>query len=368
VGARSARSDRRGRPLRLLTGGGAWCVGVLLTAAGAGLGVARVFDSGLSAVAVVGLVVFALGLALLGTGIVFVVRGIRGRWKIGAIPLVLFLTLFLIAPLSLAVYATNVPPTPLGVATPADRGLAYEDVSFTTSDGVTLDAWFIPSRNGSAIVLLHGAGSTRANTLDHAEVLAQSGYGVLALDSRGHGASGGRAMDFGWHGARDLEAAVTYLEERPEVTEGRIAAVGLSMGGEQAITAAASDERILVVVAEGVTRRVQADDVWLPRHLGGWIQRGMDWIMHGVAGILSGAEPPMGLRDAVVAIASRPVLLIAGESGDEVTAGRYYRDAAPQNVELWEIPEAPHIGGLAARPEEWRQRVIGFLDQALKTQ
>ena len=32
---------------------------------------------------------------------------------------------------------------------------------------------------------------------------------------------------------------------------------------------------------------------------------------------------------------------------------------------LWEIPEAHHVGGLAARPAEYEQRVVGFFDREL---
>ena len=87
---------------------------------------------------------------------------------------------------------TNVPPIGLGSRTPADRGVAYEDVTFVTADGVRLSAWYVPSRNGAAVVLRHGATSTRVDTLDEAVVLAEHGYGVLATDARGHGDTRGR--------------------------------------------------------------------------------------------------------------------------------------------------------------------------------
>ena len=65
---------------------------------------------------------------------------------------------FVLDPFSIAIYATNLPSIPLGSATPADRGFAYQNVRLTTADGVQLAAWWIPSHNGTAVVLLHGAG------------------------------------------------------------------------------------------------------------------------------------------------------------------------------------------------------------------
>lgn len=79
-----------------------------------------------------------------------------------------------------AVMATNVPATELDVADPAFFGLSFENVTFDTSDGVTLSAWYIPSTNHAAVVIRHGAGSTRSDVLPQTLVLAHHGYGVLS--------------------------------------------------------------------------------------------------------------------------------------------------------------------------------------------
>ena len=109
---------------------------------------------------------------------------------------------------------------------------------------MTLSGWFVPSRNGAAVVVADGAGSTRASVRAHAEVLAWHGFGVLAFDARGHGRSEGRAMDFGWYGDEDVGAAVAFVRGRPGVDANRIGAVGLSMGGEEVIGAAATNPGI----------------------------------------------------------------------------------------------------------------------------
>src|SRR5690606_22112581 len=117
-----------------------------------------------------------------------------------------------------------------------------------------------------------------------AQVLAAEEYGVLLFDARGHGASEGRAMDFGWYGNEDVSGAVTYLAARPGVDFDRIAAVGMSMGGEEAIGAAGADPRIKAVVAEGATSRVAADRAWLPGAHGwrGVLHRAIDQVTYGL--------------------------------------------------------------------------------------
>src|SRR5215217_7801756 len=69
---------------------------------------------------------------------------------------------------------------PICCVTAADRGLmTYEDVRFPTADGLMLVGWYVPSRNGAAIIALHGSGGNRTATLEHGAMLARHGYGVL---------------------------------------------------------------------------------------------------------------------------------------------------------------------------------------------
>ncbi len=154
----------------------------------------------------------------------------------------------------------------------------HTDVRFPARDGVRLSGWYVPSTGRAAVLLLHGAGSTRSDVLEHAVVLARHGYGVLLSDARGHGRSGGRAMDFGWHGDADIAGAVAFLQSRPDVDGARVGVVGMSMGGEEAIGAAAANTGIRAVVAEGATSRTAADKAFLPGvyGIGGRIQQRID--------------------------------------------------------------------------------------------
>jgi pimeloyl-ACP methyl ester carboxylesterase len=267
-----------------------------------------------------------------------------------------------------AVMATNVPPIPLGTRTPTDVGLAFADVEIMTSDGVRLAAWYVPSTNGAAVVIRHGAGSTRSDVLDHAAVVAGGGYGTLLVDARGHGASGGRAMDFGWNGEADIAAAVDFLATRPDVDPTRIGVVGLSMGGEEAIGALAADDRIRAVVAEGATGRTSADKSWLSDEFGvrGWLQEQLDRVRYSLVDVLTEAPKPRSLASSVAAARPRTLLLItAGDVADEGPAARYIRSASPATVQIWSVPGAAHTGGLSTEPDTWERSVLAFLDDHL---
>jgi hypothetical protein len=329
------------RAERAAQGTTALLLGIAGTAAGAGIASAHLAKAGLDAAAALAAIVLVTGLFLLGWGAVALIRAVPGWWRLLAVPAALALLEFVLLPLTVAVNATNRPPGPLGAATPASYGLAYQDVAFRTSDGVRLSAWYIPARNGAAVVLLPGAGATRTAVLGQAAVLARHGYGALLVDTRGHGRSAGQAMDFGWWGDRHLAAAVSFLTRQPGVQAGKMAVLGESMGGEQALAAAGSDARIRAVVAEGAEGQQFADYGWRPHDITGILDRGMEWVQYTAAGLLSGAPRPMSIRDAIRAAASRPELIIAGgATAAESAAARWFQAASPASVQIWVVPHA----------------------------
>ena len=361
--------ERRPTPARApaLVGALALVAGATCLAVGVGLS-PHLAKSGLSATSVVALLAALTGLALLALGVRSVWRGGHLVARLLVVPLAVVLVATAALTLGQAVAATNVPRAALGDRTPQSVGLRHEDVTALTDDGVRLAGWYVPSTNGAAVVLCHGAGSTRSSVLDHAAVLAARGYGVLLVDARGHGASEGRAMDFGWHGDLDLRAAVDLLARRTDVDDGRVGVVGLSMGGEQAVGALAADDRIRAVVAEGATNRVAGDKAWLSDELGvrGLLQEQLDRLTYGATDLLTSASPPPTLRDSAAAAVPRRVLLVASAASvEEVGAARFIAAGSPTSVSVWLAPGG-HTGALAAARTEWDRRVGQFLDSAVE--
>ena len=149
------------RPARAGRGAAALLAGIAGMAAGAGIasGHAR---AGMSAGVLTALAVLLAGVILLGWGGTTLVRLLPGWRRLLAVPAALAIVIFLLYPLTVAVNATNRAADGREPVTPASRGLAYRDVTLRTSDGVRLAAWYLPSRNGAAVVALPGAGSTRS--------------------------------------------------------------------------------------------------------------------------------------------------------------------------------------------------------------
>lgn len=341
-------------------------VGIVATPLGLALGVRYATKSGATATSVAGLLLLAVGLTLLGFATVVGWRTLHRWWRLALLPVAVVALVFIWS-LAMGAMLSLAPRAALGGATPAARGLTYADVSFRTSDGAVLSAWLIPSRNSAAIVTVPGSGSTRTATLDQAAVLAGHGYGVLMIDPRGQGRSGGHAMDAGWYGERDITAAVTFLQHQPGVDPDRIGVLGLSMGGEAAIGAAAADPAVRAVVAEGATHRTAADKAgYLPGGVLGAIQRGIDKLTYGIADLLTSAPAPGTLHSAIARAHGTPFLLIAGgKVGDEPEAVAYLRSAAPERVQTWTVPGASHTHALATAPAQWTARVTAFFARAL---
>jgi uncharacterized protein len=248
---------------------------------------------------------------------------------------------------------------------PDDRlGVPYEDVSFTTSDGLRLRGWYIPSRNGAAVISFPG----RNGPQRQARMLARHGYGVLLFDRRGEGQSEGEPNAWGWSGERDVKAAIAFLQRRREVDPARIGGIGLSVGGEMMLEAAAETRDLRAVVSEGAGARAFSDEM---DHDAGSSERLLSAVPYAVktagVAVFANQAPPPNLKDVVGRIAPRPLLLIAAPNspaGEDLNRG-YFR-AAGEPKALWEIPESRHVGGIRARPAEYERRVIGFFDRALR--
>jgi dienelactone hydrolase len=337
----------------LLGGLAGFCVG-------GGIGPVWLVTSGLTVTASMAIACLIGGLFLIVVGGWTLIRATPGWWRLAWVPAGFLILQFVLLPVTGATYGTHPPRTPLSAPMPARS----ERVSFETSDGVQLVGWYTPSANGAAIVVMPGSGGDKGSTIDHAAVLDSHGYGVLALDARGNGDSEGVGHAWGWHGVDDIEAAVAWLRTRPEVDPERIGALGLSMGGEEALTAAAADVGLSAVAAEGVSARMPADLAYLPGDISGMIQRIDAEIMWSLADLMTDASPPMPLVEAVARAADQvPMLVIAGTAADEAAAAPLLQEAAPE-LRIWNV-DAPHIGALARFPAEWEAQVIGFFDEAL---
>ncbi len=134
------------------------------------------------------------------------------------------------------------PRTPI-LRTPADYDMEYEEISFTTGDGITINGWFIPAHSNKVIISNHFspgnrygfaghlegldfAGGFEVNFLPRYKALHDAGYNVLAYDLRSHGNSGeseSKVSGVGYYEWQEVLASIDYAKSKIEAAE-----IGLS--------------------------------------------------------------------------------------------------------------------------------------------
>jgi uncharacterized protein len=139
-------------------------------------------------------------------------------------------------------------------ATPADVGLAYEDLDLVTDDGVRLHGWFVPAApERAAILFFHGNAGNISHRLDTLRMFHELGLSVLLLDYRGFGRSEGRPSESGT--ALDARAAWDWLLEDAARSAGDIVIAGRSLGSAVAAELART-QRPGAVILESPFRSV----------------------------------------------------------------------------------------------------------------
>lgn len=126
------------------------------------------------------------------------------------------------------------PPRIRSSATPDQHGLEYENVEFTTQDGIRLTGWFIPSHTSDTtktVIGLHGYPADKGDILPIFVPLAKD-FNIFLFDFRYFGGSEGTYSTVGARETLDLHAAVEYVKSK---NQDRIGVWGYSMGGAVAL-------------------------------------------------------------------------------------------------------------------------------------
>lgn len=138
------------------------------------------------------------------------------------------------------------------IAIPSDMGLDYEDLTLTTSDGVAINAWFVPSDvEGPVVLFCHGNAGNISHRLDTIQLLHDLGLSVLVFDYRGYGTSEGSPSEEGSY--RDAEAAWSYLTDERQVAPRMVVIFGRSLGGPVAAHLAANHNAGALIIESAFT-------------------------------------------------------------------------------------------------------------------
>ena len=252
--------------------------------------------------------------------------------------------------------------------TPADYALVYKDVSLTTSDGLDLAAWYIPSQNGAAVIVQHGYKSNRSEVLGVAEILARHGYGVMMTDQRAHGESEGELISFGKYELLDLEAAFEYVVAQPDVDPDRVGALGNSMGSSTVLLYTAQNPAIRAVVAHSPfssLRDIVETSVTYFTGLPSFPFAPL--IVFFAEREINASIDEIAAVDHVGSISPRPVFILDGGADVAISSqsGERLFEAANEPKEWWFDPDIGHVQFTTKFPAEFERRVVEFFDKYL---
>ena len=238
-------------------------------------------------------------------------------------------------------------PTSEVIGSPADYGIAYEDVHFEASDGRRLHGWFVPGAGGVTLLWHHGNGGNIGHRLpDIALFHRELGVNILIYDYRGYGRSAGTPSEEGLY--RDAEAALRYLESREDVDAGRIVYFGRSLGTAVAVELAVRRRPCGLILESGfpsIAYMAEAAQPWLPS----WAARRI------IAGRYDSGSK-LGGVDA-------PVLVVHGDADETVPlrAGQALFEAAREPKAFYVVAGAGHDDVSSAGGREYVERLRGWL-------
>ena len=258
-----------------------------------------------------------------------------------------------------SIWGLTHPPCYVG-SDPGSFNAAFEDIAFTSANGLHQQGYFIPGTNGATIIIVPTYNMGRGGQMNYAQVFNQAGFNVLTLNSRVCAGQGW--ISLGYQEVEDVRAAFEYLKTRPDVDTARVGLHGFSSATATSIIAAARIPEIRSVSVEGGYHDYLSVLEWghAANYFDALYQVGF---MLGYRLITGDNLQTLKPIDWIDRLGSRPLLLIYGSTEVSLPGARQMLDRAQESgvpAELWVVDGAGHGNYLYIAPDEYRQRVIGF--------
>jgi len=230
-----------------------------------------------------------------------------------------------------------------------------------TGDGYSIRIWYYPTKNHASIITLGGTTGSLGTQTFPIKFLLENGFGIVQVDTRAC-ASPSAPVTLGGNELYDAEAALLFLLEHDQVDNGKIGAMGFSMGGATAIRLAAQQTEIQAVVRDGGFSNLGELLNPSPNNTIAiaFFQTICQIIFHYQTGIDPLDVSPI---EDLKMIAPRPVMLIYGEA--EAKYGIEQYQAAKEQKTLWIVPDSAHGMNYSFAPDEYEERLLTFFTQTL---
>jgi dipeptidyl aminopeptidase/acylaminoacyl peptidase len=250
---------------------------------------------------------------------------------------------------------------------PSTQDIQFEDVSFTSEDGLTLPGWYMASNdNEKAILLVHGRGANRTEGMRYATPLIAAGYNVLAFDMRHPRQDPKILSTMSYHEKKDVTAALNFLEKDKNIKH--IGIMGFSMGAATGIIVMAKDPRVKVGVFSGgyangmdVLAEQGKKIHGLPRYpLMPVVEKLFEW-----RGELDADE--INPETYISQISPRPVYIMHGTADQTVdfSHGQRLFKAAKEPKQFWQANGGRHTRLWQHDKKKAESSVVAFFNQHL---
>jgi uncharacterized protein len=243
---------------------------------------------------------------------------------------------------------------------PSQFGMAYEDITFPSTRGVTQQGYFMAGGNGATVIIPPAYGNGRGGDLHYAAILNRAGFNIITFNGRVCTSYGRSSM--GYVEVEDVEAAYEYLLTRVEVDPERVTLHGFSSAGATSLIATARMPQIRGVSAEG--NYVDMREAMGVDQANTYFDALFVWAASLTYRVVIGEDISV-LRPITSAeqIGARPLLLIYGSRDGAVGSAARLREAAlagGADAELWVIEGAGHRQYIAVAGAEFERRLVTF--------
>jgi len=250
--------------------------------------------------------------------------------------------------------------------------LPYENISFSTRDGLKLKGWFLPSPGGDrrTIVMCHGMSDNKGLLLKQTYFLNKTGgFNLVYFDFRSHGESEGEITTSGGLETIDFDAAMTWLRTaKPELMDA-VGVFGLSMGATVTVVSMAKHPDLRCAAVESPFtdyRTVIARWFWNKARVPYFPLVALTIKIVRARVNASEIESFDPVASAAL-ISPRPLLVIGGERDSLMPPEdvKLIFSAAREPKQLWMVPEASHTMCREAAGPEYDARLLEFFSRNL---
>jgi fermentation-respiration switch protein FrsA (DUF1100 family) len=235
------------------------------------------------------------------------------------------------------------------ILTPRHVGLEFQDLFFTTADGVRLNGWFVPHRDASVtLVWFHGNAGNISHRVENIKLLHEKvKINIFIFDYRGYGRSEGDISEAGTY--QDGVAALEFVGKQLGVKAENLIIFGRSLGAAVAVEMAGRHEsRALILESPFVSIPEMAKSVFPLLPIGSLLQTRYDNLEK-------------------IAKIKGPLLVLHGDR-DEVIPydhGRRVFNAAPGPKDFYTISGASHNDTYIVGGDAYFQRLRSFIETAM---